>query len=140
MIKPSDLRAISKEKLTKDPSLINFASFIKKGEVDLLPISDYLCQMAIQVSNIGQKQFEIKENLDLKKSMGHMSKKQISFLRWFVVKYLQSGKLCLNNKYAARCMFVFDDLRAKSAELFTSENKVFISETLQYFMATFQDE
>lgn len=66
-----------------------------------------------------------------------MSKKQISFLRWFVVKYLQSGKLSLNNKYAARCMFVFDDLREKSAELFTSENKVFIAETLQYHMATF---
>lgn len=93
--------------------------------------------MALQVSNIGQKQFEIKESIDLKKSMGHMSKKQISFLRWFVVKHLESGKLSLNNKYAARCMFVFDDLREKSVKLFTSENKVFLAETVQYYMATF---
>lgn len=37
-------------------------------------------------------------------------------------------------------MFVFDDIRESVAELFKSENKVFISETVQYFMGTFQDD
>ena len=43
IVKPSDLRHISKEKLTKDPSIVNFASFIKRCQEDLKPISDFLC-------------------------------------------------------------------------------------------------
>ena len=45
-----------------------------------------ICEVALRVSNIGQKHFEAVNSdkfVDLKKATGHMNKKQLEYLRIF---------------------------------------------------------
>jgi hypothetical protein len=84
--------------------------------------TQHLADLALKVSNLGLKQFEIIHSnkfVDVKKATGHMSAKQLEYLRVYVVNYLdqfnkfKDSETCLHyldNQQIQKCILPFDSL------------------------------
>lgn len=82
-----------------------------------------LAELALRMSNIGLKQFEnvyTSKFVDIKKATGHLSQKQMEYLRVYVVNYLDQLKkslknteiatIYLDNQQIFKCILPFENL------------------------------
>ena len=63
--------------------------------------TQHLADLALKMSNMGLKQFEnihTSKFVDIKKATGHMSQKQMEYLRVYVVNYLDQLRKSLKDK------------------------------------------